>query len=114
MAMLIQHWLFVLGTWHEPYPRLGKTSKVVRQLAPELLSALAGERNWQRVTSPLVGAMQACRLNRRLKHPSHPQLLLDGLDWCLTKYLWAAGPPEEFCPGRPQGSPLHFCLSHQG
>src|SRR5260221_13979613 len=88
MAMLIQHWLLVLGTWHEPYPRLVKAAKVVRQLAPELLSALAGESNWQRVTSRLVRAMQACRLHRRLKHPSHPQLLLDGLDWGLTYYLW--------------------------
>jgi hypothetical protein len=84
MAMLIQHWLLVLGTWHDPYRRLVKAAKLVRQHALELLSALAGECSWQRVTARLRRAMQACRLHRRLKYPSHPQLLLEGLDWCLT------------------------------
>jgi Transposase DDE domain len=84
MAMLIQHWLLVLGTWHDPYRSLVKAAKLVRQHALELLSALAGESSWQRVTTRLLRAMQACRLHRRLKHPSHPQLLLEGLDWCLT------------------------------
>ncbi len=67
-----------------PYPRLVKAAKVVRGYAPELLSALGGESSWQRVTARLLRAMQACRLQRRLKHPSHPQLLLEGLDWHLT------------------------------
>lgn len=84
MAMLIQHWLLVLGTWHDPYRSLVKAAKLVRQHALELLSALAGECSWQRVTARLLRAMQACRLHRRLKYPSHPQLLLEGLDWCLT------------------------------
>lgn len=84
MAMLIQHWLLVLGTWHDPYRSLVKAAKLVRQHALELLSALAGESSWQRVTSRLFRAMQACRLHRRLKHPGHPPLLLEGLDWCLT------------------------------
>jgi hypothetical protein len=78
MAMLIQHWLLVLGTWHDPYRSLVKAAKLVRQHALELLSALAGESSWQRVTTRLLRAMQACRLHRRLKYPSHPQLLLEG------------------------------------
>ena len=84
MAMLIQHWLLVLGTWHDPYRSLVKAAKLVRQHALELLSALAGEISWPRVTARLLQAMQACRLHRRLQHPSHPQLLLEGLDWPLT------------------------------
>jgi hypothetical protein len=84
IAMLIQHWLLVIGTWHDPYRSLVKAAKLVRQSALELLSALAGELSWQRVTSRLLRAMQACRLHRRLKHPGHPQLLLEGLDWPLT------------------------------
>jgi hypothetical protein len=84
MAMLIQHWLLVLLTWHDPYRSLVKAAKLVRHHALELLSALAGESSWQRVTTRLLRAMQACRLHRRLKHPCHPQLLLEGLDWRLT------------------------------
>jgi len=84
MAMLIQHWLLVLGTWHDPYRSLIKAAKLVRQHALELLSALAGESSWHRVTTRLLRAMQACRLHRRLKHPCHAQLLVEGLDWCLT------------------------------
>jgi len=84
IALLIQQWLLVVGTWQDPYRSLVKAANVVRQSAPELLSALVGECSWQRVTSRLLRAMQACRLHRRLKHPSHPQLLLEGLDWCLT------------------------------
>jgi len=84
VAMLIEHWFLVVGTWHDPYRSLVKAAKVVRGYAPELLSALGGESSWQRVTARLLRAMQACRLHRRLKHPSHPQLLLEGLDWHLT------------------------------
>ena len=39
IAMLIQHWLLVLGTWHDPYRSLVKAAKLVRQSALELLSA---------------------------------------------------------------------------
>jgi hypothetical protein len=31
IAMLIQHWLVVLGTWHDPYRSLVKAAKLVRQ-----------------------------------------------------------------------------------
>src|SRR5689334_23061721 len=84
MAMLIQHWLLVLGTWHDPYRSLVKAAKLVRQHALELLSALAGESSWQPVTTRLLRGMQACRLHRRLNRPCHAQFLLEGLDWCLT------------------------------
>src|SRR5438876_2851212 len=79
IALLIQHWFLVLGTWQDPYRSLVKAAKLVRHHALELLSALAGESSWQRVTTRLLRAMQACRLHRRLKHSCHPQLLLEGL-----------------------------------
>jgi hypothetical protein len=84
IAMLIQHWLLVVGTWQDPYRSLVKAAKLVRQHALELLSALYGELSWQRLMTRLLRAMQACRLHRRSKHPCHPQLLLEGLDWPLT------------------------------
>src|SRR6266516_1191691 len=73
-----------VDAWHDPYRSLVKAAKLVRQHALELLSALAGESSWHRVTTRLLRAMQACRLHRRLKHPCHAQLLVEGLDWCLT------------------------------
>jgi hypothetical protein len=41
MAMLIQHWLLVVGTWQDPYRSLVKAAKLVRQHALEWLSAEA-------------------------------------------------------------------------
>jgi len=84
IAVLIEQWFLVAATWHDPYRSLAKAAKRVHQAAGELLSALVGETNWQRVTTRLIRAMQACRVHRRGKHPCHAQLLLDGLDWSLT------------------------------
>ncbi|GAC1312072.1 MAG: hypothetical protein NVSMB27_48500 [Ktedonobacteraceae bacterium] len=94
LAMVLQHGLLILGTWHDPSRSLFKAAKQVRLHALELCSALAGEGVWEQV-------MQRCRVHRRTKHPCHAQLLLDGLDWeifdeCLTSYLWALPP----CPVR--------------
>lgn len=84
IAVLIEQWFLVVATWHDPYRSLTKAARRVHQAAPELLSALVGEANWEQVTTRLVQAMQACRLHRRGKHPCHAQLLLEGLDWSLT------------------------------
>ncbi len=81
LAMLLQHWLLVMGTWDDPFRSLVKAAKQVRVHALELLSALAGEGNWERVVQRLMQAMHGCRVHRRTKHPCHAQLLLEGLDW---------------------------------
>lgn len=97
LAMVLQHWLLLLGTWHDPSRSLFKAAKHVRLHALELFSALAGEGVWEQVMQRLLQAMQQCRVHRRTKHPCHAQLLLYGLDWeifdeCLTYYLWARRP----------------------
>ena len=89
LAMVLQHWVLLLGTWHDPSRSLFKAAKQVRLHALELFSALAGEGVWEQVMQRLLQAMQQCRVHRRTKHPCHAQLLLDGLDWevfdeCLT------------------------------
>lgn len=89
LAMVLQHWLLILGTWHDPSRSLFKAAKQVRLHALELFSALAGEAVWEQVMQRLLQAMQHCRVHRRTKHPCHAQLLLEGLDWeifdeCLT------------------------------
>ena len=92
LAMLVQQWLLVMGTWNDPFRSLVKAAKQVRVHALELLSALAGEAPFSRVMQRLMQAMKGCQVHRRTKHPSHAQLLMDGLDWpifeeeplCLT------------------------------
>jgi hypothetical protein len=80
LAMLVQQWLLLLGTWDDPYRSLVKATKQIRLHALEVLSALAGEGCWDRVMQRLMQAMQGCRVHRRTKHA---QLLLDGLDWLI-------------------------------
>jgi Transposase DDE domain len=84
MAMLIEHWFLVLGTWQDPYRSLVKAADVVREYVPELFMGLLDRADWQEVVAHLFKAMRKCRLHRRKHHPSHPQLLLEGLNWCLT------------------------------
>ena len=89
LAMVLQHWVLLLGTWHDPSRSLFKAAKQVRLHALELFSALAGEGVWEQVMQRWLQAMQQCRVHRRTKHPCHAQLLLDGVDWeifdeCLT------------------------------
>jgi hypothetical protein len=84
MAMVIQQGVLVLGCWQDPSRSLVKAARVVRQAGLELLSALAGEGDWERICLRMFQAMVCCRVHRRGKHPSHAQLVLNGLDWSLT------------------------------
>jgi hypothetical protein len=84
MAVFIQHALLVLGSWHDPARSLVKAARVVREAGLELLSALAGEGDWERICQRMFEGMMRSRVHRRNKHPSHAQLVLDGLDWSLT------------------------------
>jgi Transposase DDE domain len=85
LAMLLQQWLLLMGTWHDPFRSLVKAAKQVRLHALELMSALAGEGCWSRVMQRLTQAMQGCRVHRRTKHPCHAQLLCEGLDWDIVE-----------------------------
>lgn len=78
LAMLIQHWLLLVGCWTYPDRSLVKAAQTVRQQALHLASALS--------CPPLlchaIGVIQrclavGCRLNRRKTKPNTYQLLLD-------------------------------------
>jgi hypothetical protein len=85
IAMLIQHWLLILGCWHDPHRSLVKAAVVVRQAAIRLLAALQGEASVTQVVRAIQRAMRSgCRVNMRKKYPTTSQLLLDGLDWPLS------------------------------
>ncbi len=85
IGQLIQHWLQLLGCWHDPHRSLVKAAHVVRGAAQRLLAALAGEAQVSRVIESIARQMQSgCRLNTRKTRPNTSQLLLDGLDWPLS------------------------------
>jgi hypothetical protein len=77
-AMVIQHWLVLLGSWVSPNRSLIKAAQTIRDHAPMLGCALAG---YLDLTVPLQQIQRClaagCRMNRRRRHPNTYQLLLD-------------------------------------
>jgi hypothetical protein len=83
-AMLLHHWLILLGCWHDPWRSLGKAAQVVRRLAMRVLAALHGEYRWDCLERSLRRSMRSgCRVNRRKADPGTMQMLLEGSDWEL-------------------------------
>lgn len=82
LAMLLQHWLLVVGCWHDPHRSLVKAAQVVRKRVQLLVLALTGDLSWQRALERILRAMQhECHLDRRRTAPNTSQQLLEGLTW---------------------------------
>jgi hypothetical protein len=76
LAVLVQHWLALTGCWQAPQRSLVKAAQVVQAQAMHLLACLAS--GLARAIADLHRSLPAaCRLNRRRKHPSTYQLLLN-------------------------------------
>lgn len=77
-AMVIQHWLLLVGCWVYPERSLVKAAQTIRSFAPMLATAIAGH---IAVTTAIAQIRQClaagCRMNRRRKHPNTYQLLLE-------------------------------------
>ena len=80
LAMLVQHWVFVVSCWAYPDRSLTKAAQTVQKHALHLASAFASV---QRLTAALLTVKRCltagCRMNRRKKHPNTYQLLLDAI-----------------------------------
>jgi hypothetical protein len=78
LAMLIQHWMFLVSCWAYPNRSLVKAAQTVRKHALHLASAFD---RLTRLTTALTTVKRClavgCRMNRRKKHPNTYQLLLD-------------------------------------
>jgi len=78
LAMLIQHWMFLVSCWAYPNRSLVKAAQTVRKHALHLASAFD---RLTRLTAALMTVKRClavgCRMNRRRKHPNTYQLLLD-------------------------------------
>lgn len=78
IAMLLQHWLLLLGCWAAPNRSLVKAAQTVRAFAPLIATALAGYLDLAVALEQTQRCLAAgCRLNRRRTHPNTYQLLLD-------------------------------------
>ena len=80
LAMLVQHWVFLVSCWAYPDRSLTKAAQTVQKHALHLASAFASV---QRLTAALLTVKRClsagCRMHRRKKHPNTYQLLLDAI-----------------------------------
>ncbi|MBI2940160.1 MAG: IS4 family transposase [Chloroflexi bacterium] len=78
IAMVIQHWLLLIGCWAYPDRSLVKAAQTVRGCAPMIGSALAGYIDLAVPIEQIQRCLAAgCRMNRRRKQPNTYQLLLN-------------------------------------
>jgi hypothetical protein len=78
IAMVIQHWLFLISFWAYPNRSLVRAAQTVRSYALMLASALAGVIEISIAISQISTCLSlGCRMNRRKKQPNAYQLLLE-------------------------------------
>jgi len=78
IAMIIQHWMFLVGCWVHANRSLVKAAQTVRDYAVMLGSALAGYIDLAATIQQIQRCLMAgCRMNRRRKRPNTYQLLLN-------------------------------------
>jgi hypothetical protein len=77
LAMLVQHWVFLVSFWAYPDRSLTKAAQTVQKHALHLASAFASVQRLGRALLTVKRCLAAgCRMNRRKKHPNTYQLLL--------------------------------------
>jgi hypothetical protein len=78
LAMLVQHWVFLVSCWAYPDRSLTKAAQTVQKHALHLASAFASVMRLAEALRTVKRCLAAgCRMNRRKKHPNTYQLLLD-------------------------------------
>jgi hypothetical protein len=78
LAMVVQHWLFLVSCWAYPHRSLTKAAQTVQKHALHLASAFGRLTALVRAITTVKHCLAAgCRMNRRKKHPNTYQLLLE-------------------------------------
>ena len=78
LAMVVQHWLFLVSCWAYPDRSLSKAAQTVQKHALHLASAFGETALLTRAIATIQRCLAAgCRMNRRKKAPNTYQLLLD-------------------------------------
>lgn len=77
LAMVVQHWLFLVSCWAYPDRSLPKAAQTVRKHALHLASAFCDSAQLQQAIGTIARCLTTgCRLNRRKTAPNTYQLLL--------------------------------------
>lgn len=78
LALVVQHWILLVGCWAYPDRSLVKASQVVRDHVALLIAALRGLLPLTAALAVIQDCLAAgCRINSRRQHPNTYQLLLD-------------------------------------
>jgi DDE family transposase len=78
LAMLVQHWVFLVSCWASPDRSLTKAAQTVQKHALHLASTFASSKRLADALLTVKRCLAAgCRMNRRKKHPNTYPLLLD-------------------------------------
>jgi len=81
MAMVLQHWLTLLGCWNNPHRSIVKASQAVQLLAPSMVLSLTGLFSFKALLQISATMMQRACLNSRAKRPNTSQMLVDPACW---------------------------------
>lgn len=85
LAMLIQHWVFLVSCWAYPNRSLVKAAQTLQKHALHLASTFGRLRRLITALSTVQRCIAAgCRMNRRKKHPNTYQLLLHDMSMTTT------------------------------
>lgn len=77
IAMVVQHWVILVGIWNYPERSLVKAAQVARSFALMIASALTSEIALIKVIKQIGDCLSSgCKMNRRKKRPNTYQLLL--------------------------------------
>jgi Transposase DDE domain len=80
LAMLVQHWVFLVSCWTYPDRSLTKAAQTVQKHALHLASVFASVKRLREALMTVKRCLAAgCRMNRRKKRPNTYQLLIDAI-----------------------------------
>jgi hypothetical protein len=86
IGLLMQHWMLIIGCWHEPHRSLVKAAKAVRKHAVMLAATLLGPVDFRGTLRLIQQATQAgSRLNSREDAPNTSQLVQTGRNTYSSK-----------------------------
>jgi hypothetical protein len=77
LAMVVQHWLFLVHLWAYPDRSLVKAAKTVKRRAMELARSFRKRHRLIETITSIGQCITGCRINRRKQEPNTYQLLLD-------------------------------------
>lgn len=85
LAMLVQHWVLVVGLWHKADKSLVKASKTLKGHALHVAAHMNSPRRLRQALADVVRCLHSgCRMNSRARHPNTYQRLMASETLSLT------------------------------